>query len=49
MCEQVLEWLLANDPSKGYNEWFADALQVSSIFYFCNVNKNAGCSISLKF
>lgn len=36
MSEQVLEWLLANDPSKGYNEWFAAALQVSAIliYYF---------------
>lgn len=31
MSEQVLEWLLANDPSKGLDEWFADALQVSEI------------------
>lgn len=31
MSEQVLEWLLANEPSKGHKEWFADALQVSGI------------------
>lgn len=49
MSEQVFEWLLANDPSKGYSEWFDDALQVSAkIFIIVRVNKKAGHQICLK-